>query len=69
VVDRAKVWALVAGAVVAALLAGSGLMLPAEAEGNCGAGCTHSYNQCRIKTKGSSSCDKQYSSCLQGCRR
>ena len=67
-VDRANLLALAAGAVAAAFLAAVMFFGPAEAEGGCGASCAHAYNQCRIQTKGSASCEKQYSSCLQGCR-
>ena len=66
-VDRANLLALAAGAVAAAFLAVT-YFGPAEAEGGCGGSCAHAYNQCRIETKGSASCEKQYSSCLQSCR-
>jgi hypothetical protein len=68
VVDRANLLAQV-GAVAAAFLAAVICFSPAEAEGGCGASCAHAYNQCRIQTKGSSSCEAQYSSCLQSCRK
>jgi hypothetical protein len=69
VIDRRSLWALAAGAVVAALLAGSSLMAtaPAEAEGGCGESCRSAYNQCRIATKGSSSCEAAFTSCMQHC--
>lgn len=35
----------------------------------CAAKCRAQHNQCRIRTKGSPSCDAQLSSCLQSCRR
>ena len=66
-VDRANLLALAAGAVAAAFLAVT-YFGPAEAEGGCGGSCAHAYNQCRIETKGSATCEKQYSSCLQSCR-
>ena len=34
---------------------------------SCRSTCLAQYNQCRIATKGSSSCDAQYQACLQGC--
>ena len=68
VVDRNRMWALV---VAAAVLAGAGLVAagPADAEGGCAENCRHAYNQCRIQTKGSPSCEGQFTSCMQGCRR
>ena len=68
-VVRANFLALAAGAVAAAFLAAVTYFGPAEAEGGCGGSCAHAYNQCRIQTKGSASCEKQYSSCLQSCRK
>lgn len=35
--------------------------------GSCRQGCQSSYNQCRIVTKGSPSCDGSFRGCLQGC--
>jgi len=35
---------------------------------SCGAACRNAYNQCRIATKGSSSCEAQFTSCMQRCR-
>ena len=67
-VDRANLLAVAAGAFFAALLAAATYLAPAEAEGGCGGSCAHAYNQCRIQTKGSPACEKQYSSCLQSCR-
>jgi hypothetical protein len=40
---------------------------PVAADG-CGASCRNSYNQCRIATKGSASCEAQFTSCMQHCR-
>ena len=34
---------------------------------SCRSICLSQYNQCRITTKGSPSCDAQYQSCLQAC--
>lgn len=42
----------------------------AVAQGNaCASACRSAYNDCRIATKGSASCDAQYQACLQGCVR
>jgi hypothetical protein len=70
VVDCSRTWTLAAVGVAAALVAGLGLV-PVEqvAADSCGAACRNSYNQCRIATKGSSSCESQFTSCMQGCRR
>jgi hypothetical protein len=69
VIDRRSSWALAAVAVVAALLAASGLVAPrpAEAEGGCGESCRSAYNQCRIATKGSAACEAAFTSCMQTC--
>jgi hypothetical protein len=69
VIDRRSLWALAAVAVVAALLAVSGLVAtrPAEAEGGCGESCRAAYNQCRIATKGSSACEAAFTGCMQRC--
>jgi len=34
---------------------------------SCAAGCRKKHNQCRIRTKGASSCDAQLNACLQEC--
>lgn len=34
---------------------------------SCVSGCHAAHSQCRIATKGSSSCDAQLRGCLQGC--
>ncbi len=40
----------------------------AFAQGNaCASSCRSVYNECRISTKGSSSCDAQYQACLRSC--
>jgi hypothetical protein len=40
----------------------------ALAQGNaCASSCRSAYNDCRISTKGSSSCDAQYQACLRSC--
>jgi hypothetical protein len=70
VLERRLTWALGAVAVAAALLVGAGLVWidRAEADG-CAASCRSAYNQCRIATKGSPSCEGQFTSCMQSCRR
>jgi hypothetical protein len=69
VIDRRSLWALAAGAVAGALLAGLSLMATnsAEAEGGCGESCRAAYNQCRIATKGSSACEAAFTGCMQRC--
>jgi hypothetical protein len=63
-------WAPGAVAVAAALLVGFGMVWigPAAADG-CAASCRSAYNQCRISTKGSPSCEGQFTSCMQSCRK
>lgn len=34
---------------------------------SCRSVCLQQYNQCRINTKGSPSCDAQYQTCLRAC--
>lgn len=69
VFDSSRSWALAAVAVAAALVAGLGLV-PVEkvAADSCGAACRNAYNQCRIQTKGSQSCESQFTRCMQHCR-
>jgi len=35
--------------------------------GSCTASCRRQYNQCRISTKGSPSCDAQFAACMRRC--
>jgi hypothetical protein len=35
--------------------------------GACTSACRAQYNQCRIATKGSPSCDAQFAACMQRC--
>ncbi len=35
--------------------------------GSCTASCRAQYNQCRISTKGSPSCDAQFAACMRRC--
>lgn len=68
VVDSRMTGALVRAVVCAMLLAGAGLLGTAPASAaSCGAKCKQAFNQCRISTKGSPSCDKQFTKCMQGC--
>jgi hypothetical protein len=70
VLERRMSWALAAVAVFAALLAGAGLFSIDRASANaCGSACQKAYNQCRIATKGSPSCEAQYTQCMQRCRK
>lgn len=56
--------------LIAGGLAGSA---PSAAEiqlaqgGACTASCRAQYNQCRISTKGSPSCDAQFAACMRRC--
>lgn len=60
--------ALAAAAVVAVLVGLTGDSTCGIAQsGSCRSVCLQQYNQCRISSKGSPSCDAQYQSCLQGC--
>jgi hypothetical protein len=60
---------ILAVAALIAVLAG-GATLAAEALASaCAAGCRAQHNQCRISTKGSSSCDARLQQCLQSCMR
>jgi len=62
-------WALATLAVAAALLAFGLLSIDRAAANACGAACRNAYNQCRIATKGSSSCEAAYTNCVQSCRK
>jgi hypothetical protein len=62
-------WVPVRWAVCMVLLAGISLLGPESASAaSCGAQCKKAFNQCRISTKGSPSCDKQFTKCMQRCR-
>ena len=62
--------AAVVAVVIAAAVALTTNVVPAAAQGNaCVASCKGSHNQCRIATKGNSSCDASLQSCLQACLR
>jgi hypothetical protein len=34
---------------------------------SCVSACRAAHNDCRIRTKGSASCDAQFQACMQGC--
>lgn len=60
-------WTL--AAVAAAMLAaGIGFIGSGPARADCASSCRSAYNQCRIQTKGSPSCEGQFTRCMQGCR-
>lgn len=59
-------------AVVAALTALAASMLDggrscASADASCVSSCRSAHSDCRLRTKGSASCDAQLQSCLQSC--
>jgi F0F1-type ATP synthase membrane subunit c/vacuolar-type H+-ATPase subunit K len=66
-------WMVVSAAALVALGAAAFATLtatatPAIAQGNaCVAACNAAHNQCRIATKGSSSCEAQLQVCLRAC--
>lgn len=69
VLERSMTWAL-AGAIGAAVVATLALVsVDRVAANDCGSSCRNAYNQCRISTKGSPSCESQFTSCMQGCIR
>lgn len=58
--------------VVAALLCASVIAAgyaPSAAANECAANCRQQHNQCRISTKGNSSCDARLQQCLQSCMK
>lgn len=51
-----------------ALAVSDGSTSCANAEGNaCVAACRTAHSDCRIRTKGSPSCDAQFQACMRGC--
>jgi hypothetical protein len=61
---------LAMAAIVAAVLLVGAASQPACVQAqsaSCRSICLAQYNQCRIATKGSSSCDRRYQACLQRC--
>jgi hypothetical protein len=63
---RAAMFALVAGLSTAFAIVIADSRHPAEAN-SCQQSCRAQWNQCRIATKGSSSCDAQLRACMQSC--
>ncbi|MDH4982245.1 hypothetical protein [Hyphomicrobium sp. D-2] len=65
---RASIAALGAALVIGLVLALDilGAATPAEA-GQCGVSCRNAYNQCRMSTKGSPSCEVAFTRCMQSC--
>lgn len=71
---RKRSFTMLAGLVSIAALTGFGAALTdgarscANADGSsCVSACRAAHNDCRIRTKGSASCDAQFQSCMQGC--
>ena len=62
-----------AGVAAIALLTGLAAMVLdggrscANADGTCVSSCRAAHSDCRLRTKGSSSCDAQLQACLQSC--
>jgi hypothetical protein len=68
VLGRKLNWALAGGVVVLAALIAIGVgSSDRVAAGSCGSGCKSAYNQCRISTKGSASCEIAFTRCMQSC--
>jgi hypothetical protein len=68
VLGRKVNWALMSGLVVIATLIAIGIGLSDRvAAGQCGSNCKNEYNQCRISTKGSASCEIAFTRCMQSC--
>ncbi|MFA5901465.1 MAG: hypothetical protein WC829_20380 [Hyphomicrobium sp.] len=63
-------WALLTGLAALAVLIAMGVGSSERvAAGSCGATCKNQYNQCRISTKGSPSCEIAFTRCMQSCIR
>jgi hypothetical protein len=67
VLELRTTWAAAMAAVAAAVLATLALGGGASAN-DCGSACRKAYNQCRIATKDSPSCEAQFTRCMQSCR-
>lgn len=68
VLGRKLNWALMCGFAVIAALVGIGLASGDRVvAGSCGSSCKNEYNQCRISTKGSPSCEVAFTRCMQSC--
>lgn len=66
VLERRMTWAAVAAAAFAVVVAA--LALGGASANDCGSACRKAYNQCRIATKDSPSCEAQFTRCMQSCR-
>ena len=61
---------LLGAAALAVVAAAAGIVLSNGVSANqCGSSCRNAYNQCRISTKGSTSCEAAFTSCMQSCIR
>jgi len=67
VLDRRLNWAIAGCLVLVGLLAVGFAALDRASANQCGASCRNAYNQCRISTKGSPSCESAFTSCMQRC--
>ena len=71
-VRKLLILAMLSGGL-ASISGGSAGSVPLAAEiklaqgGACTASCRQQYNQCRISTKGSPSCDAQFAACMRRC--
>ena len=60
--------AVALGATLLALAGdSSGVSAQLVGAASCRSACLAQYNQCRMSTKGSPTCDAHYQSCLQAC--
>jgi hypothetical protein len=72
---RRRSFLMLAGLAAAAVFAGfvasltDGASSCANAQGGnaCVSACRAAHDECRIRTKGSSSCDAELRACMQGC--
>lgn len=63
-------WLLLTGFAALAILIAAGVGSSERVSaGSCGSGCKNQYNQCRISTKGSPSCEVAFTRCMQSCIR
>ncbi|HWK32655.1 MAG TPA: hypothetical protein VNR51_03110 [Hyphomicrobium sp.] len=61
-------WAVVCAVALTAMLFAIGLAsVDRVAAGQCGGSCRNAYNQCRMSTKGSPSCEVAFTKCMQSC--
>jgi hypothetical protein len=68
VLGRKLNWALLGGFALLATLVAIGVgSSDRVAAGQCGSSCKAAYNQCRISTKGSGSCEIAFTRCMQSC--